>query len=135
MLWQGRCVDALPCNYNEIRVQRVAAWQILQLQCCSCNCHSQQQLQRQLAQFQLLQRRASFVLFCYVLLPAFFLPPAACSAVLSFVCCCCPLCCYLSPAPCGACTTSYNYYSFVLPWPKLAMRATALLLSAAWQIF
>lgn len=85
MLWQGRCVDALPCNYNEIRVQRVAAWQILQLQCCSCNW--------QLAQFQLLQRGASFVLFCSVLFcssPSFFLPPAACSAVLSFVCCCCP---------------------------------------------
>lgn len=141
MLWQGRCVDALPCNYNEIRVQRVAAWQVVQLQCCSCNWHSQQQLQWQLAQFQLLQRGASFVLFCFVLFcssPSFFLlPPAACSAVLSFVCCCCPLCplcCYLSPAPCAT-TTSYNYYSFVLPWPKLAMRATALLLSAAWQIF
>lgn len=67
MLWQGRCVDALPCNYNEIRVQRVAAWQILQLQCCSCNW--------QLAQFQLLQRGASFVLFCFVLFcssPSFF---------------------------------------------------------------
>lgn len=33
MLWQGRCVDALPCNYNEIRVQRV--WQ--RGKYCNCN--------------------------------------------------------------------------------------------------
>lgn len=108
---------------------------MLQLQLPQPATQWQQQLQWQLAQFQLLLLGASSVVVFSVL----FLPPAACSALFAVAA--------SADAVADAPATSGVIFrlrlvqlqlattSFVLPWPKLAMRATALLLSPAWQIF
>lgn len=121
MLWQGqrRCVDALPCNYNEIRsVANIA----IAKAAATATPRKEQQLQLQLAPFKQLLLLGQVV--CFVLLGVFFVFFGCCpQRVFSCVQLCLPLLLLLLPLAllslaCAFCN-SYNYFLGCLGqnWP------------------
>lgn len=136
MLWQGqrRCVDALPCNYNEIRsVANIA----IAMTAATATPRKEQQLQLQLALFKQLLLLGQVV--CFVLLGVFFFFFFGCARSVFL------LCSALFAAAAAVAATGTVIFSlrllqqlqlfFGVPWPKLAMRANVLLLSQLSKYF